>query len=507
MWREKHLSSSLLLPVADAPPVAQIMIKATDPLFTLQTSISSAVTGVCFLRHPQKCTKEDNTCSEEGSDSDESDCNFQCSNMLLGSQHDQLNSAAASAMHSSAASHANMQGYALASCHHDGSCKIWDLSSRRCVVDNINKCRDRKFGLTVRRLFDPYRFLYQTRDVNGTVTLHDLHDPDVEVMKIETKSTTFCTLSPCRVDIANKISESRTAVGECNLVALPTELHSMALVRDLRCDPATQPAFRVHVGQDGSTTNQYNHFGRDNKYGMLMSLALSLQHDTQKLVLGCGMEDGSALFYDLGATGKAHRQWFAQEPSLELEPDGNLSKFKYTCNSKLGKEPVLSLDIVTSYGSSKMHDAKPSPSLVAVAGCAGDPDEMYDLPEQEQGTITTMKISLAHDNISDSTMESIIRRRTKTCSMSSGGKVGVSIARFRPDGRVFAVGGWDKRLRIFGRSSSKPLAVLHGEQSDSVSAMDWADDSAISGLLATGAGDGKICVYRVLPHTLRKEAQ
>lgn len=495
-WRENPPLS-----LSPALSLLTLMLTATDPLFTLQKSISSAVTGVCFLRYRQKIVTEDDKC-EEGSDSDESsDCNFQCSNMLLGPQHDHLNPAAAAAVHSSAASHASLQGYALASCHHDGSCKIWDLSSRRCVVENINMCRDRKFGLTVRRLATS-TFLYQTRDVNGTVTLHDLHQPDVEVMKIETKSTTFCTLSPCRVDTLNKQSESSTIDEESNLVALPTELHSMALVRDLRCDPTTQPAFRVHVGQDGNSTNQYNHFGRDNKYGMLMSLALSLQHDTKKLVLGCGMEDGSVLFYDLGATGKGRSPWLVQEPSVDINSEGNLSK--YTCSSKLGKEPVLSLDIVTSYGHNENHEANPSSSLVAVAGCAGDPDEMCDLPKQEQGTITTMKISLAHDTVSDSTMKSSKRRRTQTCAFSSGGKVGVSIARFRPDGRVFAVGGWDKRLRVFGRTSSKPLAVLHGEHVDSVSAMDWADDSAISGLLATGAGDGKVCVYRVLPHTLRE---
>ncbi len=99
-------------------------------------------------------------------------------------------------------------------------------------------------------------------------------------------------------------------------------------------------------------------------------------------------------------------------------------------------------------------------------------------------------------------MNAIIRAKTRTCSVSSGGKVGVSTCRFRPDGRVLAVGGWDHRLRIFGRTSSKPLAILRGHES-SVTAADWANNAATSGLLATGAGDGKICIYRVFPHSSR----
>jgi len=143
---------------------------------------------------------------------------------------------------------------------------------------------------------------------------------------------------------------------------------------------------------------------------------------------------------------------------------------------------------------------------VAVGGCAGDADELSELPEQEQGTISTIKVKLADDSSADasksSTMKATIRSKTHTCSISSGGKVGVSVCRFRPDGRMYAVGGWDHRLRLFGRTSSKPLAILRGHEA-SVTAVDWADNAALSGLLATGAGDGRICVWRAFPHSLR----
>lgn len=451
----------------------------------------------------------DEVTSDGESDSDESDCNLQCSNLLLGPQHNTLESLSmAAAMHSSASSHGNLKDYFLVSCHQDGSCLVWDLSNRRCVVDNINDSGARKFGLAVHRIEDDSnRFLYHTRDARGTMSLHDLHDPTVEVMKIETNSSTFCTVSPCRVGkyapTESKI-ESSVVGGENNLVALPTEYHSIAIVRDLRCNPQSHPAFRVSV-QDEDSNRRYNNFGRNNKYGMLMSLALSLQYDTHRLVMGCGMEDGSVLFYDLGACGKGRSPWQVncadeENPCYNQHNIDASDAINYVCTTKLGKEPVLSLDLATSYVDKMKQATQSSMSLVAVAGCAGDADEISDLPNEEQGTVTTLKVSLVNGD--DCTkMKSTIRKRTQTCSISSGGKVGVSIARFRPDGRVFAVGGWDKRLRIFGRTSSKPLAILHGGHSDSVVAMDWAEDSPASGLLATGAGDGNICVYRVLPHT------
>lgn len=497
------------------------MLTPTDPLFTLQitneTPGGSAVTGVCFVGNP---TEKSNIIATDDCDSDENeDCDFKCSSILLDPHRNPslISSSIAAATHLSAATHSNLQGYTLASCHHDGICKIWDLSSRRCIVEDINPVPERKFGLAVRRLNDASnRFLYQTRDEHGTVTLHDLHDPSIKMTSIQTNSTTFCTISPCQVGVnaSGGVAIRPTDIGgESNLVALPTEFHSVAVVRDLRCDPTRQPSYRICVGQyDDSDTTRYNYYGRDNKYGMLMSLALSVQHDTQKLVLGCGMEDGTALFYDLGNSKKGHMCSKNKEGN-DIRLDGmtdsavatkKKSRKKFMCGTKLGKDPVLSLDLATSYADGKNKKKSPS-SLIAVAGCAGDADDLCDLPEEEQGTVTSMKVSLIHDdNETDSVMKSTIRGRTHTCSISSGGKVGVSIARFRPDGRIFAVGGWDRRLRIFGRTSSKLLAVLHGGHSNSIVAMDWASDSAMSGLLATGAGDGKICVYRVLPHSLKQ---
>ena len=309
--------------------------------------------------------------------------------------------------------------------------------------------------------------------------------------------------------------------GARNLVALPTDEHSLAIVRDLRCDPTGTPARRVAIGDEYISSM----YGTRRKYGMLTSLALCVEETTQRIVLGCGMENGSALFYDLGAMGHGHDRWRIEHERSEVKDFNNMNDSwensgtdsRFMCGTMLGKDPVLCMDIVSSFSHGsppigiigekdhKTKQGKISASLVAVAGCAGDADDLSELPEHEQGTISTIKVNLtesSQDESKTSVMKATIRAKKRTCSIESGGKVGVSICRFRPDGRLFAVGGWDHRLRLFGRTSSKPLAILRGHE-NSVTAMDWAGNSALSGLLATGAGDCRICIWRIFPNSLR----
>ena len=472
------------------------MLSATDALFSLHTSsdgkaapngsaCSSAVTGVCFV--PKKLSNdaldEDGDCQtdteSESSDEDVDDLQFKCSNLLLGSQ----SSSHQDASRLSAASHTSLSGVVLVSCHQDGTCKLWDLATRRCIVSDAISGRNGP-GLVVRRIGN-HQFIYQTRDVLGAVSLHDIHRPSEPIVQIYTHSTTFCQVAPCCYAATNQYNTTADGdlftSGGSNLIALPTEEHSVAIIRDLRCDPTTNPMYRIDVGKS---------------YGMLTSLALCrLQETSQHLVLGCGMEDGSALFYDLRTNGSP---WLMDkvEDATECIAD---DMSKYMCRAKLGKDPVLSLDLCSRFTETKT-------AIVAVAGCAGDTDELSELPEQDQGTVSTIKVTLANkltrDERSDTTiaMNASIRTKTRTCSVESGGKVGVSVCRFRPDGRMFAVGGWDRRLRLFDRASSKPLAILHGHES-SVTAVDWEGNAPTSGLLATGAGDGRICIYKLFPNT------
>lgn len=483
------------------------MLSPTDALFSLHTSSvdsstenavgggsSSAVTGVCFLQHaPQNVfVGSDDEDTDSDSDDDKFErLQFKCTNLLLGNDRqkrgDKESSSYQQATHLSAASHTSLSGVVLASCHHDGTCKLWDLATRRCIANEAAGGRHGP-GLAVRRIDQMQQFVYQSRDVLGTVSLHDVHRPLDPILQLHTYSTTFCQMAPCHINEAT--DDGATIAGESYLIALPTQQQSVAIIRDLRCDPTSNPAYRIDTGS--MVHSRIN-------YGMLTSLGLCLQEKSQQLVLGCGMEDGSALFYDLRSKGSP---WLLDHSTEEIGclPDEISSMM---CHIKLGKDPVLSLDL-----SGSCSKGAGTPSLVAVAGCAGDADEMSELPEADQGTVSTIKVKLANDmsNVdgqmkpSAANMKASIRTKTRTCSIDSGGKVGVSVCRFRPDGRIFAVGGWDRRLRLFDRVSSKPLAILHGHE-DTVTAVDWARNASSTGMLATGAGDGRICIYRVFPNT------
>ncbi len=483
---------------------------------------ASTVQERCRLFHTSNNATDEATSDDDDEDED-SPLQFRCSDLSLGPQHrgsdDTFHKDVQSyphATHLSAASYNSLSGAFLASCHVDGSCKIWDLATRRCSVSDIfSDCPREGSGLAIRRLGagcveGSNEFVYQTRDLLGRVTLHDLNRPCTPLLQINTHSTSFCAVSPCHIGAELPV-EGANMGGARYLVALPTEEHSVAIVRDLRCNPQNAPAWRVAVGDDYISSM----YGTRRKYGMITSLALCLQETTNNIVLGCGMENGSALFYDLGAIGRGRDPWWG----AGIEEVNNDADPRFMCSTSLATEPVLSLDLVSSRFSEKCpseimeetaHDASTmkSPTLVAVGGCAGDANMLSDLPENEQGTVSTIKVKLAVGSATDtsnaSNMKASVRSKTRTCSIESGGKVGVSICRFRPDGRIFAVGGWDHRLRLFSRTSSKPLAVLRGHE-ESVTAIDWASNAALSGLLATGSGDGRMCLWRVFPHTLTRQ--
>ena len=113
-------------------------------------------------------------------------------------------------------------------------------------------------------------------------------------------------------------------------------------------------------------------------------------------------------------------------------------------------------------------------------------EDLQNLPESDQGTVAVVKCTI-------DPLQAKLISRAGTCSLGGGGKPGVDVARFWPDGRIFAIGGWDTRVRLMDRSQATPLALLKGH-TESVSALDWANNS----LLASGDKDGIMHVWDVL---------
>jgi len=363
---------------------------------------------------------------------------------------------------------ASLRGQWLATCHTNGDSILWDLGRQKAtnrVAPNrgpaiaLRRCiegEDSATGLHT-------KILLQTRDEMGTVTLHDaqapwLRDGLSETARVETCSQTFCQAAPCR--------------GDWRLVALPAYEHDWVTVRDWRVPPSNTPVLSMPASAGRAAT-----YDAGGVHDMLTSLAMSTTSEYGRPILACGMESGNVFFHDLAM--------LREKSSIATFAPDVLSS-----DVKLSQDPILSLDMMPSSSISSA-----GASVVTIAGMAGDSLELLNLLENERGTVAVLKTTLTD---ASSSLVTRLRSRVATCRVHEGSysKPGVNLCRFRPDGRIFAVGGWDRRLRIFDRSrKTSPLAILKGHTTG-VSAMDWAAHAATSGILATGDSDGCVYVWR-----------
>lgn len=452
-----------------------------DPILTLQTvpsngvkNTASGITSICFINHDsslatrhdyeQRAQSDVGSDTKLNSDDDESDTSeeianhsYRCRRLVAGEKsHDDDPTSHAR----NVAASLSLRGRFMATCQANGENHVWDLGQRK-IVGLLTE--NRGPGLALRRLHQcNTRFFYQTRESRGTVSLHDASRPSSSVItRLETGSQTFCAASPC--------------VGNSNLVALPSSETSFAIVRDWRASPSNHPVAHFH----GAEGINLDHMTADDsrKHGMVTSLAMIESNDTS--VILCGMESGTLFLHDLAM----------QRQSVAIVNPCNIQ-------TSSTQDPILSLDVASS----------PVPrTFVVVAGMAGNSEDVALLPKPEQGRVAVIKGSNQNGNL-----QARLRTRLDTCTVEGSlndtmGKPGVALCRFRPDGRIFAVGGWDKRLRIFDRSTSAktttPLAILRGHV-ESVNAMDWSPDAASSGLLATGSSDGRVYVWRCFSSTM-----
>lgn len=415
--------------------------------------------------------------SNKGYDSSDSDTNevFRCNQLADGQDQDIFESSSLNNFDFSS----NLQCHVLATADLNGETHLWDLSKSKAIGKFLQI--NRGPGLLLRRVDSGNglsQIIYQTRDQYGTVSLHDVYGKTFGVF--ETQSHSFCAATPC--------------VGDMNLVALPDCDEKQAVVRDWRISPSTNEFIRLRAADSSKSGSSEN--------GMLTSLGLA-ESSSNSLVLACGMESGNLFFHDLRMTNRA----------LNLsEADNSLNT---PCSCKLSNGPVLSLDIGTSLSQS---------SFVVVAGMAGDTAELIEQDPKDRGTVAVVKafyrdtkelpIKNSTKSITpkESWFEARVRAKFATCRMPTNsslltptGKPGVSICRLHPAGRIFAVGGWDNRVRIFDRSVNKLSstsealkAILRGHKS-SVNAIDWCPGSICPGLIATaGATDDTIFIWYLI---------
>lgn len=408
-----------------------------DPILTLP--LPSPSVSLCFLRLENQSVVDGSSSAVDGDDDEsdsgsDDDIQFRSSGLLRNQASTLLPSRHGGG---SVAGRDLLKKY-LVSCHRSGEVVLWDLNSQKVVHTIADEQRGP--GLAVKRTANNDEFLFQSRGEDGIVSVHKFADGDCSrIRQFETYSGTFCQASPCH--------------GDNNLIALPSRDDSTVSVVDIR---DSRPVLSLKIKD----------------HGMLTSLAMTVSGGGgNRPILACGMESGSAVFHDFSANSTPTRS-----------------------DIKFCKDPVLAIDMAPS-DSSTSSDTTQS-SVVAVAGLAGDIAEVSELPEAERGRVVLTKVS--H---SDQSGKWIIKQRARLETCYSGdnshGKPGVSICCFRPgDGRIFAVGGWDRRVRLYERATGRPLAILHGNMG-SVNAVGWAPDADSSGIIASaGSDDSKVHVWK-----------
>jgi len=175
--------------------------------------------------------------------------------------------------------------------------------------------------------------------------------------------------------------------------------------------------------------------------------------------------------------------------------DGSTKSF-HESSFSIGKDPILTLDLMPSYVSTPSDSSfkRSSDALLVAAGMAGDAQDVSQLGKDKAGRAVIFKAVYCRDDSNNHTWNFKQRARLSTCRVDSesyNGKPGISVCRFRPkDGRLLAIGGWDKRIRLFERSKGNMMALLKGNRG-SIADLDWAPDSVTSGLLASASKDDK----------------
>lgn len=324
----------------------------------------------------------------------------------------------------------------LLSASADGEVRVWSLQTCRSVAV-LPEAHADKSVLAVRALVDS-RVLSHGRD--GFVRVWDLADGNFRgpAFTLPSASYNFCQCA-CSAALTSRPmptdadGSDGASGGGAPLLAMPNEDANKLHLWDVR-----QPHAPARVLSPSDALG---------KTGMCMCVHFC-RSDT---LLLSGWEDGSLHTFDLRGGGGGDTA--AASAAAHLPPS----------SLRLHKEPLLCVDVSPSeeYALTGAADTQMHVVPLAADGAVGAPTASLKVPVTNEAS-------------------------------GSGGLAALSV---RPDGRVLAAGGWDKRVRLWQWKRWKPLAVLR-HHTATVNAVSFSDDSR---WLASASSDRTIALWTLFP--------
>ncbi|KAL1521016.1 hypothetical protein AB1Y20_022573 [Prymnesium parvum] len=331
----------------------------------------------------------------------------------------------------------------LASAGADGELRLWSLRTRRTLAAAAAHSAP---VLSLLPLADG-RLLTHGRD--GAVRVWDGAAALALVGELAVRSYSFCQCagspallrgwppaSPPSPPAATPATPAEPAGWSSALLASPSEDAQEVLLWDLRQKAAARTLRPSSAGGEGLA-------GR--RVGMCMCLRFVQRQPAeggggaQPVELLSGWEDGTLKLFDLRA-------------DLPVS------------SSKLHTEPLLCVDAAATY------------AVTGSADCA------------------VSVVELANSNVAEGILGSICQLSIPVTNEAQGSG-GVSSLSLRPDGKLLAAGGWDKRVRVWQTRKWKPLAVLR-QHNGTVNAVDF---SSCSRWLASASNDHTIALWSLYP--------
>jgi hypothetical protein len=407
----------------------------------------------------------------------------------------------------------------LASGDSQGVVNLWNLTTKRKTATLQKAANPASGGVLNLHFLSNHYLLTQSRGYGETIKIWDverLGDQGSPLQSLDVSTITFCKCSVLETNTSNNNNNNIDDDGQPSpedyntpkaLVALYGEVgesndNEIALW-DLRTSEKSLIRGFALPGNDRFS---------DDRAGLCM--AIKLFEDPSSgipMTVAATFENGHIYFWDARNPSQPIFSSAAPSTSSSSSSSSSFSSFSSSSStseaSRLHQEPPLAFDLATASipSSSSTSSSPSSTSCPPVIGISVGADSYLSI----------FKLSYSPASSSAEPATSSSSMSSSSLNITSGGGMPQSITDFsihsklkvstgkglgcvviRPDKKIFAVGGWDKRVRVYGFKNFKPLAILK-QHTEAVHCLCYALSDTKENLLISGSADTRIACWQI----------